>query len=79
MMSRSVVTTTDPFGLHGRDDEMSRILELVLSKSSEGPRPNLLPILIVGIREIGKTALARQVFDDGGVKANRNLGIYFLP
>lgn len=65
----SSLPVIDPLFL-GRDDEKKSILELLTRESSEEPRPTLPLIWILGDGGIGKTALARQVFDDSSVKSN---------
>ncbi|XP_052299946.1 putative disease resistance protein RGA3 [Citrus sinensis] len=63
----------DPLEFHGRNVEKKNILQLLKGESSDeesGSKPTLPVIWILGKEGIGKTALARQVFDDSDVKAN---------
>ncbi|KDO38477.1 hypothetical protein CISIN_1g041007mg, partial [Citrus sinensis] len=63
----------DPLEFHGRNAEKQKILQLLKGESSDeesGSKPTLPVIWILGNEGIGKTALARQVFDDSDVKAN---------
>ncbi|KAL9460724.1 hypothetical protein AB3S75_003850 [Citrus x aurantiifolia] len=63
----------DPLEFYGRNAEKKKILQLLKGESSDeesGSKPTLPVIWILGNEGIGKTALARQVFDDSGVKAN---------
>ncbi|KAK9231806.1 hypothetical protein WN943_022046 [Citrus x changshan-huyou] len=63
----------DPLEFHGRNAKKQKILQLLKGESSDeesGSKPTLPVIWILGNEGIGKTALARQVFDDSDVKAN---------
>ncbi|XP_031281019.1 disease resistance protein RGA2-like [Pistacia vera] len=64
----------DQLEVYGRAAENNKLLELLLSESSQGPS---LPVIsIVGSGGIGKTSLARLVFNDTEVKTHFNKRIW---
>ncbi|XP_031286377.1 disease resistance protein RGA2-like [Pistacia vera] len=58
----------DVLGVHGRDQERSMIVNLLLSESSQGA--NVSTISIVGMEGVGKKTLAQLVFNDSVVKSH---------
>ncbi|RZC19126.1 putative disease resistance RPP13-like protein 1 isoform C [Glycine soja] len=55
----------DGYGMHGRDTDKGAIMELVKDSSDGVP---VSVIAIVGMGGVGKTTLARSVFNDGNLK-----------
>ncbi|KAJ4725309.1 Disease resistance protein [Melia azedarach] len=52
--------------IYGRDEDISKILEMVLRDEADGAKFRAIPI--VGMAGVGKTTLARQVYNDDAVK-----------
>ena len=56
----------DGYALYGRDKDKEAIMKMVLEDSSDGEQVSVIPI--VGMGGVGKTTLARSVFNDGKLK-----------
>jgi len=56
----------DGYGMYGRDKDKEAIMQLVLEDGTDGEQVSV--ISIVGMGGVGKTTLARSVFNDGKLK-----------
>ncbi|GAB4832297.1 hypothetical protein Ancab_006308 [Ancistrocladus abbreviatus] len=56
----------EEFGIHGRDVEREKIIELLLSEEMNGMKIDV--VAIVGIGGLGKTTLAKLVYNDSRLK-----------
>ncbi|TKY63577.1 putative disease resistance RPP13 protein 1 [Spatholobus suberectus] len=56
----------DRYGIYGRDKDKEAIMKLLLEDSTDGEEVSLIPI--VGMGGVGKTTLARSVYNDGKLK-----------
>ncbi|RZC19073.1 putative disease resistance RPP13-like protein 1 [Glycine soja] len=56
----------DGYGMYGRDTDKEAIMRLLLEDSSDGVQVSVTAI--VGMVGVGKTTLARSVFNDGNLK-----------
>ncbi|XP_014492701.1 putative disease resistance protein At3g14460 [Vigna radiata var. radiata] len=56
----------DGYSMYGRDKDKEAIMKMVLEDSTNGETVSVIPI--VGMGGVGKTTLARSVFNDGKLK-----------
>ncbi|WVZ17077.1 hypothetical protein V8G54_010059, partial [Vigna mungo] len=56
----------DRYGMYGRDKDKEAIMKLVLEDNTDGEEVSVIPI--IGMGGVGKTTLARSVYNDGKLK-----------
>ncbi|BAT97454.1 hypothetical protein VIGAN_09090200 [Vigna angularis var. angularis] len=56
----------DRYGMYGRDKDKEAIMKMVLEDNTDGEEVSVIPI--VGMGGVGKTTLARSVYNDGKLK-----------
>jgi len=61
----------DGYGIYGRDKDKEVILKMVLEDRADGEQVSVIPT--VGMGGVGKTSLARSVYNDHKLKEIFNL------
>ena len=66
-------SVVDESAIYGRDDEKKKLKEYLLSEDASGSGSKIGVITIVGMGGIGKTTLAKLLYNDGEVKEKFDL------